>query len=106
MRVSVRPLNPTLQFVETSGSELLTGGVTKLKEQLKKVEEGGVLFLDEAYQLNPKTNPMGAQVEWARRRGVRGNGVVGCDVEWMEVVRRCTMRRGVCRVLAVKRTSE
>ncbi|KXZ51992.1 hypothetical protein GPECTOR_10g1014 [Gonium pectorale] len=66
---------PQAEFVETSGSELLTGGVSKLKEQLKKLEAGGVLFLDEAYQLNPKTNPMGAQVldyllpEMENRRG-------------------------------------
>ncbi|KAG2495742.1 hypothetical protein HYH03_006339 [Edaphochlamys debaryana] len=53
---------PGAEVVETSGSELLTGGVSKLKEQLKKLDKGGVLFLDEAYQLNPKTNPMGAQV--------------------------------------------
>ncbi len=50
---------------ETSGAELLTGGVTKVKDQLKKLEAGGVLFIDEAYQLNPKTNPMGAQVRAA-----------------------------------------
>jgi hypothetical protein len=31
-----------VQVVETSGAELLTGGVTKLKEQLKKLEAGGV----------------------------------------------------------------
>ncbi|GFR50032.1 hypothetical protein Agub_g12193 [Astrephomene gubernaculifera] len=66
---------PGAEVVETSGSELLTGGVSKLKEQLGKLEKGGVLFLDEAYQLNPKTNPMGAQVldyllpEMENRRG-------------------------------------
>ncbi|PNH08303.1 NFX1-type zinc finger-containing protein 1 [Tetrabaena socialis] len=66
---------PAAEVVETSGSDLLTGGVSKLKEELKKLEKGGVLFLDEAYQLNPKTNPMGAQVldfllpEMENRRG-------------------------------------
>ncbi|KAG2492324.1 hypothetical protein HYH03_009275 [Edaphochlamys debaryana] len=66
---------PGAEVVETSGAELLTGGVSKLKEQLKKLEKGGVLFLDEAYQLNPKTNQAGAQVldyllpEMENRRG-------------------------------------
>ena len=40
----------------------MSGGTSKLKEQLKKLEEGGVLFVDEAYQLNPKSNPLGEQV--------------------------------------------
>ena len=26
------------------------------------MKAGGVLFVDEAYQLNPKTNPMGGQI--------------------------------------------
>lgn len=47
---------------ETTGADLVSGGTTKLKEQLKKLEEGGVLFIDEAYQLDPKMNPIGQQV--------------------------------------------
>jgi hypothetical protein len=47
---------------ETNGAELVSGGTAKLKEQLKKLEKGGVLFVDEAYQLDPKMNPMGQQV--------------------------------------------
>lgn len=47
---------------ETSGAKLLSGGVSALEKHLEKLKAGGVLFLDEAYQLNPKTNPMGAQV--------------------------------------------
>lgn len=47
---------------ETNGADLVSGGTTLLKEKLKKLEKGGVLFIDEAYQLDPKTNPLGAQV--------------------------------------------
>ena len=48
---------------ETSGSALVNWGVNGAKELLeKKLKDGGLLFLDEAYQINPKTNPMGAQV--------------------------------------------
>ena len=49
-------------MVEESGASLLNGGVALLQKHLTTLEKGGVLFLDEAYQLNPKTNPMGAQV--------------------------------------------
>ena len=52
----------TTQIEETSGAALLNGGIPVLKKHLEKLEQGGVLFLDEAYQLNPATNPMGAQV--------------------------------------------
>jgi ABC-type transport system involved in cytochrome bd biosynthesis fused ATPase/permease subunit len=38
---------PAAEFVETSGADLSSGGTTKLDEQLKKLEQGGVLFLDE-----------------------------------------------------------
>ncbi|KAG2452041.1 hypothetical protein HYH02_003079 [Chlamydomonas schloesseri] len=63
------------EVVETSGAELAAGGTSKLQAQLKKLEGGGLLFLDEAYQLKPKSNPMGAQVldallpELENRRG-------------------------------------
>ncbi len=77
--------------------ELLNGGVTKLKEQLKKLEAGGVLFLDEAYQLNPKTNPMGAQVgrdhqrhiHVAQRRAMGGWAklIILCVVAWRGCIR-------------------
>lgn len=40
-------------FVETTGSRLAHGGVTEVKDHLKKLDEagGGVYFIDEAYQL-------------------------------------------------------
>ncbi|GFH25752.1 NFX1-type zinc finger-containing protein 1 [Haematococcus lacustris] len=66
---------PDAQVVETSGSALANGGVEQLKKELTKLEKGGVLFLDEAYQLNPKINPSGAAVldyllpEMENRRG-------------------------------------
>ncbi len=52
---------PQSEVVETSGAELASGGPSKLADALKKLEKGGVLFLDEAYQLKPAVNPMGAQ---------------------------------------------
>ncbi|KAL6759018.1 P-loop containing nucleoside triphosphate hydrolase protein, partial [Haematococcus lacustris] len=66
---------PDAQVVETSGSALANGGVEQLKKELTKLEKGGVLFVDEAYQLNPKINPSGAAVldyllpEMENRRG-------------------------------------
>ncbi|GFH23953.1 uncharacterized protein HaLaN_21657, partial [Haematococcus lacustris] len=66
---------PDAQVVETSGSALANGGVEQLKKELTKLEKGGVLFVDEAYQLNPRTNPSGAAVldyllpEMENRRG-------------------------------------
>lgn len=55
--------------MEESGAALLQGGVPLLQKHLKTLDEGGVLFLDEAYQLNPKTNPGGAQA----------SGLSGCE---------------------------
>lgn len=49
-------------IVETTGAALVNGGVTELKNMLKKIEKGGVFFIDEAYQLKPAQNPQGAQV--------------------------------------------
>jgi hypothetical protein len=54
---------PEAAVEETSGAALVNGGVAGLKKMLEqKLKEGGVLFIDEAYQLNPETNPLGAQV--------------------------------------------
>lgn len=47
---------------ETSGAALVAGGLNEIKATLTKLEKGGVLFIDEAYQLDPAKNPMGAQV--------------------------------------------
>eukprot|EP00884_Botryococcus_braunii_P010986 jgi/Botrbrau1/1988/Bobra.0052s0030.1 len=63
------------EFVETTGAALVNGGVTELKKLLEKLVKGGVLFIDEAYQLKPALNPQGAQVldyllpEMENRRG-------------------------------------
>ncbi len=67
---------PGAAVEETSGAALANAGLSGLKEQLKKLDKGGVLFIDEAYQLNPKTNPMGAQVGRGRGggRGWSGTG--------------------------------
>lgn len=71
------------QVVETSGAALVQGGVSGLKEMLKKLEAGGVLFVDESYQLKPKTNALGAQVraELLRRRAVRRRVLIECADE-------------------------
>ncbi|MEW5300661.1 MAG: hypothetical protein WDW36_003575 [Sanguina aurantia] len=53
---------PKAGMVETSGAALVNGGLRELKGMLEVIKEGGVLFIDEAYQLNPKLNPQGAQV--------------------------------------------
>ena len=51
---------PGAAVVETSGAALVTGGVPELQTMLAKLDKGGVLFIDEAYQLIP--SPQGAQV--------------------------------------------
>lgn len=40
-------------FIETTGSRLAHGGVNEVQKHLKELEnaEGGVYFIDEAYQL-------------------------------------------------------
>jgi SpoVK/Ycf46/Vps4 family AAA+-type ATPase len=49
---------------ETSGSKLITDGVRGLTTLLEgmKEEGGGVVFVDETYQLNPQADKTGAQV--------------------------------------------
>ena len=63
-------------FKETNGAKLISDGVDKLKKLIEEeMNVGGILFVDEAYQLNPKTNPMGGQIldyllpEMENRRG-------------------------------------
>lgn len=62
-------------FVETSGAKLVSGGVAALQGALDEAKDGGLLFVDEAYQLNPSKNQMGGQVldvlltEMENRRG-------------------------------------
>jgi hypothetical protein len=50
--------------IETSGSALVSGGVKELKKLLEELKEfkGGVVFIDEAYQLNPKEDKEGRSV--------------------------------------------
>lgn len=50
--------------IETSGSALVSGGVKELKKLLEELKEfkGGVIFIDEAYQLNPKEDKEGRSV--------------------------------------------
>lgn len=51
-------------FIETTGSNLAHGGVTEVKNHLKQLEnsEGGVYFIDEAYQLTDQHNYGGKTV--------------------------------------------
>jgi replication-associated recombination protein RarA len=51
-------------FEETSGSKLNDGGVADLKKLLGQILQGGggLLFVDEAYQLEPKNNMQGKAV--------------------------------------------
>lgn len=59
-----------MQVIETSGAALVQGGVASLREMLKKLDAGGVLFVDESYQLKPRANALGAQVV---ARGLQGS---------------------------------
>jgi Holliday junction resolvasome RuvABC ATP-dependent DNA helicase subunit len=71
---------PGAEIEETTGAALVNGGVTELKKILSKLEKGGVLFIDEAYQLKPSLNPQGAQVSIRRRpaltTGKRQTGIL------------------------------
>jgi histidinol-phosphate/aromatic aminotransferase/cobyric acid decarboxylase-like protein len=45
-----------------SGAALVSGGVRELKKLLEELKEvkGGAVFVDEAYQLNPKEDKEGS----------------------------------------------
>ena len=51
-------------FIETTGSRIAHGGVAEAKKHIEALHNagGGVLFLDEAYQLTQKQNSGGTQV--------------------------------------------
>ncbi|KAM5494308.1 hypothetical protein MaudMau93_000324 [Microsporum audouinii] len=51
-------------FIETTGSRLAHGGITEVKNHLQQLEnsEGGVYFIDEAYQLTETHNHGGKPV--------------------------------------------
>jgi AAA lid domain/ATPase family associated with various cellular activities (AAA) len=55
---------PNGDFIETTGSSLAHGGVAEIKSHIKKLlaAEGGVIFVDEAYQLVEAHNPNGKSV--------------------------------------------
>ena len=58
------PAPTTCSYVETSGALLASsssGGQKLLETELKKLEKGGVLFIDEAYQLKPSTSLKGEE---------------------------------------------
>lgn len=49
-------------FAETTGATLVHEGVGCLQKLISNVGNGGVLFIDEAYQLNPDTESAGRRV--------------------------------------------
>jgi replication-associated recombination protein RarA len=49
-------------FEETSGAKLLAGGLAKLQDHLANLDDGGVLFIDEVYQLKPNSNQLGGNI--------------------------------------------
>ncbi|KAI0339377.1 P-loop containing nucleoside triphosphate hydrolase protein [Trametopsis cervina] len=52
------------KFIETTGSRLANEGIPGIKKKIKLVLNagGGVIFIDEAYQLTESGNPLGAHV--------------------------------------------
>ena len=60
----VQVLPETALVKETTGSKLITVGVRGLTTMLEELKEagGGVIFVDEAYQLNPQNDREGRQV--------------------------------------------
>jgi D-serine dehydratase len=55
---------PNDDFIETTGSRLAHGGVSEIKKHIEKLlaAEGGVIFVDEAYQLVESHNYGGKAV--------------------------------------------
>lgn len=56
------PTSPTIQFFQTTGSKLVQMPVKDFKDTLDKLVKGGVMLVDEAYQLRPHKDPRGAQI--------------------------------------------
>ena len=50
------------KLVTTRGSRLLNGGKAELAQNIRRLESGGVLFIDKANQLNPRKYDIGSQV--------------------------------------------
>ena len=69
----------------TSGSALLAGGITALKAHLDAIKSagGGVIFVDESYQLNPKDDRQGRQIlDFILQHSERISGDYG-DLVWV-----------------------
>ena len=49
-------------FVETSGAKLISSGASAFGLVLQKLEQGGVMFIDEAYQLCEGNDPRGREI--------------------------------------------
>eukprot|EP00762_Andalucia_godoyi_P008529 ANDGO_01319.mRNA.1 Protein cfxQ homolog len=60
--LSEQGIFPGKAFEETTGARLVDDGVDGLKKAIAAVEKGGVLFIDEAYQLNPGQDRQGGKV--------------------------------------------
>jgi AAA+ superfamily predicted ATPase len=62
--IEMRIIPEKAQVFETSGSALISKGVVGLQSKLEEMKKvgGGVIFIDEAYQLNPRENAQGRPI--------------------------------------------
>lgn len=67
---------PASAVVETNGAYLLSMGLDGIKKELAKLEGGGVLFIDEAYTLNPISESVGRKVSSAHTTVVQHNSLL------------------------------
>jgi hypothetical protein len=57
-----KPPTPPTQYFQTTGSKLVQMPPDEFKKKLESLVTGGVMFIDEAYQLRPERDPRGAQI--------------------------------------------
>lgn len=57
-----KPPKPPTEFFQTTGSKLVQMPPNDFKQKLESLVKGGVMFIDEAYQLRPERDPRGAQI--------------------------------------------
>ncbi len=84
---------PEAAVVETSGAKLANGGQSELQKLLKDLDKGGVLFIDEAYQLNPTLNPSGRQVRWRQHVIMYASVLMHCCLRHIMWPVNCSIAR-------------